>query len=169
VVTVPDPIVRDESTPAPLVVTYTATAADAVDGSVSVACAPASGSTFPIGSTTVACTAADAAGNVASASFVVTVNVAPVAASSRYRLNANEPLAGTLQASDVNGDTLIYAVVTNGSKGTFVVDARTGAFTYVPDRKPNGNDELTFRVSDGRLWSNTATVKININDEGGKK
>jgi hypothetical protein len=40
-------------------------------------CTPASGTLFPIGATTVACTAADAAGNAASASFAVTVKSAP--------------------------------------------------------------------------------------------
>lgn len=46
---------------------------DAVDGSVPVACAPASGSVFPLGPTTVACTASDAAGNEAAVTFTVTV------------------------------------------------------------------------------------------------
>lgn len=50
------------------------TATDAVDGTDAVTCAPASGSTFPLGTTTVRCTAADAAGNAAAASFVVSVN-----------------------------------------------------------------------------------------------
>jgi hypothetical protein len=161
VVTVPGNLTRDAS--AALVVTYTAAATDAVDGVVNVACAPASGSRFPVGVTTVTCTAADAAGNAGSASFSITVNVAPVATSSRYKLSASE-FTGMLQASDANGDALTYSVVTNGTKGTFVVDARTGTFTYVPDRRSNGNDEFTFRVTDGRLWSNVATVKISVND-----
>jgi hypothetical protein len=38
-----------------------------------VVCSPASGSTFPIGTTTVTCTATDAGGNQASCSFTVTV------------------------------------------------------------------------------------------------
>jgi hypothetical protein len=38
-----------------------------------VACAPRSGSTFPLGATTVSCTATDDAGNAASGSFVATV------------------------------------------------------------------------------------------------
>ncbi|MFF9343902.1 HYR domain-containing protein [Streptomyces sp. NPDC014773] len=42
---------------------YTATAVDAKDGPLTPACAPASGSLFPVGSTTVTCTATDGAGN----------------------------------------------------------------------------------------------------------
>ncbi|MGW4996469.1 HYR domain-containing protein [Streptomyces hydrogenans] len=43
--------------------TYTATAEDAKDGPLTPSCSPASGSLFPVGSTTVTCTATDAAGN----------------------------------------------------------------------------------------------------------
>ncbi len=49
------------------------TAADLVDGTVAVSCSSASGSTFPIGETTVTATATDAAGNKAEASFKVKV------------------------------------------------------------------------------------------------
>src|SRR5205085_3257033 len=46
---------------------------DAVSGSVPVVCSPASGSTFPVGTTTVSCRASDSRGNVATESFHVTV------------------------------------------------------------------------------------------------
>ncbi len=49
------------------------TVTDIVDGSRPVNCAPASGSTFPIGMTTVMCTASDTRGNSSNASFTVTV------------------------------------------------------------------------------------------------
>jgi hypothetical protein len=55
------------------VVTYSASASDVVDGPVAVTCAPASGTTFPVGATTVTCTAADVRGNATSATFGVTV------------------------------------------------------------------------------------------------
>lgn len=58
------------------VVTYEATAWDQVDGSVAASCSHASGSLFPRGVTTVVCTAADAHGNLATASFEVRVEVA---------------------------------------------------------------------------------------------
>ena len=45
-----------------------------VSGSVPVVSVPASGSVFPVGTTTVTSTATDAAGNTASCSFTVTVN-----------------------------------------------------------------------------------------------
>ena len=49
------------------------TATDVVDPAPAVQCLPASGSQFPIGSTTVTCTATDGSGNHASASFSVVV------------------------------------------------------------------------------------------------
>jgi hypothetical protein len=46
---------------------------DNLDAVVPVLCAPASGTFFPVGATTVTCTANDIAGNTATTSFVVTV------------------------------------------------------------------------------------------------
>jgi hypothetical protein len=48
-------------------------ATDAVDPAPALSCTPPSGSTFPVGTTSVTCTATDAAGNSATASFDVTV------------------------------------------------------------------------------------------------
>ncbi|HVG25525.1 MAG TPA: HYR domain-containing protein, partial [Thermoanaerobaculia bacterium] len=74
VVTVPADIVSDDR-----VVTFSATAADAIAGSLPVSCSPASGSTFAQGTTRVVCTAHDAFSNSARASFLVTVSGGPPA------------------------------------------------------------------------------------------
>ncbi|MFL6014609.1 MAG: HYR domain-containing protein [Gaiellaceae bacterium] len=63
----------DATSPGGAVVSYAAAAVDAVDPAPAVDCAPASSATFPIGTTTVTCTATDASGNQASGSFAVTV------------------------------------------------------------------------------------------------
>ena len=55
-------------------VTYTATPSDNV-AVASSSCTPNSAATFPLGTTTVNCTATDAAGNTGNASFTVTVEV----------------------------------------------------------------------------------------------
>ncbi len=75
----------DESATAPTSVGVPVTyilpiATDIVDGTVPVTCVPASGSTFPVGDTTVTCNATDAHGNAAAPTHfhvVVTDNVAP--------------------------------------------------------------------------------------------
>jgi hypothetical protein len=46
---------------------------DEVDGWVGVQCVPSSGSLFPVGATTVECSATDSSGNTATGSFTVTV------------------------------------------------------------------------------------------------
>ncbi|MBI3951712.1 MAG: HYR domain-containing protein [Acidobacteria bacterium] len=55
------------------VVGFTATTTDACDPNPTLTCTPASGSLFPVGTTTVTCTATDDSGNTASCSFMVTV------------------------------------------------------------------------------------------------
>jgi subtilisin-like proprotein convertase family protein len=53
--------------------TYSATAEDNCPGVSAATCTPPSGSSFPIGTTTVTCSATDASGNQGSCSFTVTV------------------------------------------------------------------------------------------------
>lgn len=72
-VTVPDDIVV-ESQPGGTVVTYEASVSDEEDPAPSLTCDPPSGSTFPIGTTTVTCTGRDGYGNETQETFTVTVN-----------------------------------------------------------------------------------------------
>lgn len=70
---VPTGITEEATSANGAVVTYILpTALDAVDGSVTVTCTPASGATFALGTTTVTCTAEDALAHESSASFDVT-------------------------------------------------------------------------------------------------
>jgi uncharacterized protein YjiK len=75
VVTVPSDITMVATSPSGAVVTFSTTATDAV-GVTASACAPTSGSHFAIGTTTVDCTAGDAAGNTGQRSFTVHVKSA---------------------------------------------------------------------------------------------
>ena len=65
------------------VVTFTVTATDNRDPAPVVTCIPPSGSSFPVGRTTVLCTAVDTSGNTNTCSF--TVSVYPTATDSRRR------------------------------------------------------------------------------------
>jgi len=71
--TVPSNLTVDADSPAGAAVQYSVSAVDAVDGPVAATCSPESGTPFPIGTSTVTCSAADKAGNSATASFTVTV------------------------------------------------------------------------------------------------
>ena len=73
VLIVPASVVANATSPSGAAVSYIVTASDALDPSPVVICSPSSGSIFPIGNTSVACTATDRAGNTSSGSFVVTV------------------------------------------------------------------------------------------------
>ncbi len=85
VLTLPAPVAGEATGPAGAPVSYAASALDAISGAVTPACSPASGSTFPLGTTNVTCSATDAAGNTASGSFSVTVRdtIAPSSPSRR--------------------------------------------------------------------------------------
>ena len=84
------------SPPAPTVVTYTKPAGtDEQGGVLAVACLPASGSTFAVGSTTVTCTATDAVGHTATGSFQVILSA----------IAAPSPPAPTLPNSATLGQT----------------------------------------------------------------
>ena len=69
----PSLVTADATSPAGASVTFSARATDNA-GTPSFGCTPPSGSSFPIGDTTVTCTATDAAGNSTSKSFTVRVN-----------------------------------------------------------------------------------------------
>ena len=75
VLNLPGDITTTTETSGGKAVTYSATATDNVDGAITPSCSPASGSTFPVGTTTVGCTATDSHGNSTSGSFHVTVNL----------------------------------------------------------------------------------------------
>ncbi len=80
VLTLPSPFTVEGNAFGGARVSFTASALDAADGDIVPVCAPASGSLFRLGETTVGCTAVDAHGNVATGSFTVTVvdTTAPV-------------------------------------------------------------------------------------------
>jgi hypothetical protein len=73
VVTVPADLTVDATSPAGAKVTYAASATDDRDPSPSLVCTRGSGTVFAIGTTRVTCTATDASGNHAGASFNVHV------------------------------------------------------------------------------------------------
>ena len=75
VVTVPGNMAVEAADASGAVVNFIVSAVDNVDGSITPTCTPPSGSTFPIGLTTVSCSATDAAGNTGRGSFTITVYV----------------------------------------------------------------------------------------------
>ena len=73
VLSLPPDLTVEATGPSGATASWSASALDAVDGAVAVACSPASGSLFALGSATVSCSASDGAGNEATGSFQVHV------------------------------------------------------------------------------------------------
>jgi hypothetical protein len=92
------------------------------------------------------------------------VNDAPVAASARFMLlqDSAAPLAGHLEASDVDHarDALTFRLV-DAPQGTVTI-AADGAFTYLPPAGFFGTDTFTFAASDGEVDSAPATITIDV-------
>ena len=66
----------------------------------------------------------------------------------------------TLTGSDLDGDTLIYGVVTQPTHGALSGTAPN--LTYTPAADYNGADSFTFKANDGMVDSNIATVSITV-------
>jgi VCBS repeat-containing protein len=76
------------------------------------------------------------------------INDAPVIAAAPFTTLEDETFTGTVVASDVEGTSLTYVVVSQGNKGIASVED-DGSFSYVPTLNENGSDSFTIRVSDG--------------------
>jgi hypothetical protein len=110
-------------------------------------------------------TARDAEAASAPATVTITVapvNDAPVAQNGGLYAVIGVPTPGTLLATDVDGDVLTFEIVDEPGKGTVLVNAATGAFTYTANAGASGDDAFTFRAFDQQVYSNTATITLNI-------
>jgi len=162
-ITVPNDIPVETHDPTGAVVTFTVTADDACDPHPTVTCTPASGSKFPVGTTTVTCKATDACGNVSETkSFTVTVtfvNHPPVAYDAEYFVSDwSQPVLIHLQASDPDGDPLTYEIVSGPEHG--ILSGTPPDLVYIHSGGGIPADWFEFRVFDGYEYSNTATVVI---------
>ncbi len=97
---------------------------------------------------------------------VTLVNHAPVAQNGTLSAGVGAATHGTLVATDIDGQSPSYSIISNPSNGTVTLDnASTGAFTYTPRFGFVGTDSFTFKANDGMLDSNVATVSVTIVDQ----
>lgn len=120
-------------------------------------CVPSSGSTFPVGVTTVICRATDASSNTAQCSFTVTVTAAPAAAD-RIAFESNRDgnfEIYTMNADGINSTRLTFNPQSDISPA-WSPDRTKIAFTSTRD----GNPEIYVMNADGtnqtRLTSTSA-------------
>jgi HYR domain len=136
-------------------VTYSGVSAeDDVDGSLPATCSKASGTVFPLGTTTVTCSATDAAGNTGDSSFTVTVQdtTAPAVAASANIINEATSAAGasasfSASASDaVDGSVATTCDPVSGS--TFALGVTTVICSATDAAGNTGRDSFTVTVRD---------------------
>ena len=87
-------------------------------------------------------------------------NRAPVAVARTVTTNEDTAVSAVLAATDADGDTLTYTVLSQPSKGT--LSGAPPNLTYTPNANANGSDSFTYRANDGKANSNSATVSITI-------
>ena len=98
-----------------------------------------------------------------SQSFSITVNAIPVATSASVTTTEDHDASGTLQGSDLDGDSLSYSIVTPPQHGAVTLGGGNGpAYSYSPDDNYHGTDSFSYRVHDGAADSNTATISLTI-------
>ena len=154
VLTLPADMTVDATGSTGAVVAFTASALDAVDSSVSVACAPASGSIFPLGTTTVSCSATDKAGNSATGTFTVTVQdkAPPV---------LTVPADMTVDATGPNGAVVTYTAsasdLVDGPLVTTCAPSSGSLFAF-------GSTTVTCSVTDKAGNTGSASFKVTVAD-----
>jgi hypothetical protein len=102
--------------------------------------------------------------NIATVSVTVNpVNDAPVANAQSVTTNQNTAKAITLNATDVDGDTLTYTIVMSPAHGT--LSGIPPNVTYTPVANYSGSDSFTFQTDDGIADSTIATVSITVSSQ----
>ena len=137
------------------VASYGASASDLVDGAVGVSCSPASGSTFPIGVTTVNCTAADSRANSSAGSFSVTVTDSGP--------TVTVPGQQTVEASTASGSDVNFVpapTATDPQEGSLVPVCSHASGS----RFPIGTTTVTCTATDGGGASAAASFDVVVRD-----
>ena len=93
-------------------------------------------------------------------------NQVPTADDQSVTVTKDKSQAVTLTGSDADGDALTYIVLTSPAHGTLTGSGTS--LTYTPARGYIGPDSFTFKVNDGAVDSDTATVSITVAKAGKK-
>ena len=143
--------------PSGSIVTYSnPSATDNISGALVPTCTPMSGATFPIGPSTVTCTAHDAAGNAGSTSFTVTVNdttppVVTVPANIITGVGSSgigNTVTFAASATDLISGT-VATTCTPASGSTFSIGTTTVTCTAKDAANNTGSGSFTVTVADG--------------------
>ena len=89
------------------------------------------------------------------------VNDAPTANDLYLSTDEDTIVPMLLSGGDIDGDSLVYAVVAKPASGS--LSGTEPELIYTPSVDYHGEDSFTFQTSDGILNSTTATVTITVN------
>ena len=109
--------------------------------------------------------ASDNHGTSNTATIFITVNAindAPIADDKSFNVDEDTTLTQTLSGQDIESDTLSFALTTSTTHGSLSLNPNNGSFEYSPNNNIYGSDSFTYRVHDGDVYSQTATVNISI-------
>jgi hypothetical protein len=87
---------------------------------------------------------------------------APIASSFATLVPKDRQTPITLQGSDADLTTLVYAIVGSPSHGTLSLDTATGIVIYMPNAGYEGADSFTYHVTSGGDTSSTGTVSLTV-------
>ena len=73
----------------------------------------------------------------------------PVAESLYMSVSHNGASSGTLLTHDVDGENLIYSIITDVTNGALTLTSE-GDYLYTPNSGYSGNDSVTYEVTDGK-------------------
>ncbi|MDR7090925.1 retention module-containing protein [Cellvibrio fibrivorans] len=90
------------------------------------------------------------------------VNDAPVSSDQNLSTPEDTPISGQVTATDIDGDTLGYAVSGQPTNGTVTLNPATGGFVYTPNANYNGSDSFVVTISDGNGGTTTSRVNIGV-------
>ncbi|HEU4552852.1 MAG TPA: Ig-like domain-containing protein, partial [Chitinophaga sp.] len=90
---------------------------------------------------------------------ITAVNDAPTGTGDSKITPEDAPVSGAVTGTDIDGDALTYAKVTDPAHGSVVVGA-DGTYTYTPEANYHGPDNFDITISDGN--GGTAMVTVNI-------
>jgi len=91
---------------------------------------------------------------------ITPVNDPPIANNINIMTLEDTPVSVVLAGLDPDANKLAYSIVTNPSQGS--LSGTEPNLTYTPNANFNGQDNFTFKVSDGTLNSIPATVSLMV-------
>ncbi|MFC6199412.1 Ig-like domain-containing protein, partial [Ponticaulis profundi] len=91
---------------------------------------------------------------------VTPVNDAPVGTDGSVSGAEDSVIAGTITATDMDGDTLTYTIASGPANGSVALSG--SGYTYTPASDFNGTDSFDVLIDDGNGGTDTVTIEVTV-------